>query len=121
MIIFVQAILRLLAAFVGLNALPVRRRRSVEAENRFLRRELALYQERGVRPRGVDAATRALLALLYRLFDWGHALAVVRHETLIRWHQVGWRLFWRPNGPDRISAEHNGIAFIEVPIKRGQL
>jgi len=30
----------------------------VEAENLFLRRELALYQERGVKPRRIDATTR---------------------------------------------------------------
>jgi transposase InsO family protein len=94
-IVFVQVILRLLADFVGLIALSVRPRRSVEAENLFLRRELALYRERGVKPRRVDAATRVSLALLSRLFDWRDALVVVRPETLIRWHRAGWRLFWR--------------------------
>ena len=75
--------------------LSLRPRRSVEAENLFLRRELALYQERGVKPRRVDAATRVSLAVLSRLFDWRDALVVVRPETLIRWHRAGWRLFWR--------------------------
>ena len=70
-------------------------RRSVEAENLFLRRQLTLHQERGVRPRRVDAATRLSLALLSRLFDGRDALVVVRPETLIRWHRAGWRLFWR--------------------------
>ena len=95
MIVFVQVILRLLADFVGLLTLSVIPRRSVEAENLFLRRELALYQERGVKPRRVDAATRVSLALLSQLFDWRDALVVVRPETLIRWHRAGWRLFWR--------------------------
>ena len=95
MIVFVQVILRLLADFVGLIALSVRPRRSIEAENLFLRRELALYKERGVKPRRVDAATRLSLAFLSRLFDWRDALVVVRPETLIRWHRAGWRLFWR--------------------------
>ncbi len=70
-------------------------RRSVAAENLFLRRQLALYLERGAKPRRVDAATRVSLALLSRLFDWRDALVVVRPETLIRWHRAGWRLFWR--------------------------
>jgi putative transposase len=94
-IVFVQVIFRLLADFVGLIALSVRPRRSVEAENLFLRRELALYEERGVNPRRVDAATRVSLAFLSRLFDWRDALVVVRPDTLIRWHQAGWRLLWR--------------------------
>jgi putative transposase len=43
----------------------------------------------------VDAATRASLAFLSRLFDWRDALVAVRPETLIRWRRAGWRLFWR--------------------------
>jgi transposase InsO family protein len=85
----------LLADLVGLLALSLRPRRSIEAENLFLRRELALFKERGIRPRRVDAATRCSLALLSRLFDWRDALVVVRPETMIRWHRAGWRLFWR--------------------------
>jgi transposase InsO family protein len=90
-----RIVLRLLADLAGLVVLSLRSRRYVEAENLFLRRELALYQERGVKPRRVDAATRVSLALLSRLFDWRDALVVVRPETLIRWHRAGWRLFWR--------------------------
>ena len=95
MIVVVRIILRLLADLVGLMALSVRPRRSLTAENLFLRRELALYQERGVKPRRVDAVTRVSLALLSLLFDWRDALVVVRPEALIRWHRAGWRLFWR--------------------------
>jgi len=67
----------------------------VEAENLFLRRQLALYRERGVKPRRVDAATRVTLALLAHCFDWRSVLVVVRPETLIGWHRAGFRLFWR--------------------------
>jgi len=56
------------------------------AENLFLRRQLALYKERGVRPRRIDTVTRMSLSLLSRLFDWRSALVVVRPEALIRWH-----------------------------------
>ena len=102
MIALVRIVLRLLADLAGLVVLSVRPRRSVEAENFFLRRELALYRERGVKPRRVDAATRVSLALLSQLFDWRDALVVVRPETLIRWHRAGWRLFWRCKaGPGR--------------------
>jgi len=94
-IAFLQMVIRLLADLVGLIALSVRPRRSIEAENLFLRRELALFKERGIRPRGVDAATRVSLAFLSRLFDWRDALVVVRPETMVRWQRAGWRLFWR--------------------------
>ena len=94
-IAFLQIIVRLQADLVGLIALSVRPRRILEAENLFLRRELALFKERGITPRRVDAATRLSLALLSRLFDWRDPLVVVRPETMIRWHRAGWRLFWR--------------------------
>jgi putative transposase len=68
---------------------------SVQAENLFLRRQLALYIERGVQPRRVDAATRVSLAVLARLFDWRSALVVEQPATIIRWHRAGWQLFWR--------------------------
>ena len=86
-----QIIVHLLADVVGLIALSVRPRRSIEAENLFLRRELALFKERGIRPRRVDAATRLSLALLSRPFDWRDALVVVRPETMIRWGSVAIR------------------------------
>ena len=68
---------------------------ALRAENLFLRRQLALYIERGVQPHRIDAATRVSLALLARLFDWRGALVVVQPATMIRWHRAGWRLFWR--------------------------
>jgi putative transposase len=94
-IAFAQIVLRLLADAVGLAVLSVRPRRSLEAENLVLRRQLALFKERGMKPRRIDAATRASLALLSRWCDWRSCLIVVRPETVIRWHRAGWRLFWR--------------------------
>lgn len=86
----------------------LRSTKSLQAENLFLRRQLALFLERGVRPRRVDAASRVSLAVLARLFEWRGALVVVQPTTMIRWHRSGWRLLWRfkcrPGRPP-ISAE----------------
>ena len=68
---------------------------ALEAENLFLRRQLALYIERGVKPRRIDAATRVSLVVLSKLFDWRGSLVVVQPATLIHWHRAGWRLLWR--------------------------
>jgi putative transposase len=68
---------------------------ALAAENLFLRRQLALYQERHVKPRQATTATRLGLIWLTRWFDWRHALVLVQPATLIRWHQQGFRLFWR--------------------------
>jgi putative transposase len=68
---------------------------AIRAENLVLRRQLAKYLERGVKPRKMDVQTRISLALFTKLFDWRDAVVLVRPATIIRWHQLGWRLFWR--------------------------
>jgi hypothetical protein len=83
---------RFVADLLRLLLLSARRKRSLEAENLFLRRQLTLYKERRIKPPRIDAATRMSLVFLSRLFDWRDALVVVRPETLIRWHRAGWRL-----------------------------
>jgi len=50
----------------------------------FLRRQLALYVERGVKPRRIDPVRRISLAILSRFFNWRDALVVVRPDTMIR-------------------------------------
>ena len=75
--------------------LAFRSTRSIKAENLFLRRQLALYVERGIKPRRVDPVTRISLTFLSRFFNWREALVVVRPQTMIRWHRAGWKLFWR--------------------------
>jgi len=86
---------QLLADVVRLVILQFRSTQSVQAENLFLRRQLALFKERGFKPRRVDAVTRISLAFLGGLFDWRDALSVVQVKTYIRWQRAGWRLFWR--------------------------
>ena len=58
--------LQLIADFVVYLGLLTGRERRFTAENLFLRRQLALYQERKVDPRRIDPATRITLALLSR-------------------------------------------------------
>ena len=86
---------RLLADVLWFAIAALRPTRVVAAENLFLRRQLALYIERGVKPRRPDVATRMSLASLSGFFDWRTSLVVVRPETLIRWHRAGFRLLWR--------------------------
>src|ERR1700682_1066597 len=61
-------VLRLIVSFL-------RSSRAIRAENLILRRQLARYIERGIKPRRVDHATRVTLALLTRLCDWRNAVA----------------------------------------------
>jgi putative transposase len=68
---------------------------ALAAENLFLRKQLALYQERHVTPKQTTHETRMALTWLARWFDWRQALVIVQPATLIRWHRHGFRLFWR--------------------------
>lgn len=65
------------------------------AENLFLRKQLAFYVERNVRPRRLDDGARIALVALARVIDWRQLLTIVRPDTLVRWHRQGFRLFWR--------------------------
>ncbi len=75
--------------------LCLRPRSALAAENLFLRKQLALYQERHVTPKRTTHETRMALTWLARWFDWRQALVIVQPATLIRWHRHGFRLFWR--------------------------
>jgi hypothetical protein len=68
---------------------------ALAAGNLFLRKQLALYQERQIKPRRPTQATRMALAWLAGWFNWRQALVVVQPATLIRWHRQGFRQWWR--------------------------
>jgi len=86
---------RLLVDLLRFVALCCRSGESLAAENLVLRKQLAFYQERQIRPRRIDPATRITLVVLSKLCDWRSALVIVQPATLIRWHRMGFRLFWR--------------------------
>ena len=65
------------------------------AEILFLRKQLALYQERHAKPRRATKAMRIALVWLSSRFDWRPALRIVQPETFMRWHRQGFHLFWR--------------------------
>jgi putative transposase len=70
-------------------------RTALIAENLFLRKQLAFYQEHQIRPRRLSNAARLWLAFWSRFFAWKSALLVVKPATLIGWHRRAFRLFWK--------------------------
>ena len=91
----VKTIIKLLGDLATFLWLVLRPQGALAAENLFLRKQLAMYQERKVNPRRPDTSIRIALVLLSRLFNWRNALVVVQPQTLIRWHRQGFCLFWR--------------------------
>jgi hypothetical protein len=85
------------------------------AENLFLGKQLAFYQEHQIRPRRLTAAARFSLLFWSRFCDWRNALVIVKPETLISWHRKRFKLFWkrksrpgRPRIPSRTSSADRG-------------
>jgi putative transposase len=85
----------------------------IAAKNLFLRKQLASYEERGVRPQRLSDPVRLCLVLLSYLFDWHPVLKVVKPATLIHSHRNAFRLFWkwksRPTGRPAVPLETRGL------------
>jgi hypothetical protein len=56
----------------------VQSRSTLITENLFLRKQLAFYQERAVRPRRLTDAARISLVLWSKFCDWRSALVIVK-------------------------------------------
>jgi len=59
---------------------------AIRAENLVLRRQLAKYIERGIKPRRMDSATRVSLALFSRLCNGRDVVAIVQPATIFATH-----------------------------------
>ena len=70
-------------------ALCLRSRAALAAENLFLRKQLALFEERKTQPHRANDAVRFVMSALGRLFDWRNALRVVKPNTFVCWHRKG--------------------------------
>lgn len=85
------------------------------------RKQLALYQERGIKPSRLDPATRITMVVLSECFNWRQGLMIVRPESLIRWQRAGFRLFWRwkprPGRPAiPLEFSHRGYRDLQVYV-----
>jgi transposase InsO family protein len=71
-------------------------RRQLEAENLVLRHQLNVLRQRAPRRLHLRWADRALFIWLYRrcprVLD---AITIVRPETVVRWHRMGFAAYWR--------------------------
>jgi len=64
------------------------------AENLCLRQQLLALQRRRPRPY-LKAADRFFWVLASHCFcGWRNLLLIVKPETVLKWHQRGWRLYW---------------------------
>ena len=101
----------LLSFILAVLASPFRSKSQLVAENALLRHQVMVLR-RKVRGRiSLTNGDRWFLVQLYRWFpSILDVLTVIRPETLVRWHRVGFRLYWRwksraRGGRPRIEAD----------------
>jgi len=74
----------------------VRSRRSLKAENLALRHQLNVLRRSAPKRAALSNFDRPIFVCLYRIapriLD---AITIFEPETVIRWHQAGFRSFWR--------------------------
>jgi hypothetical protein len=86
-------------------------RQRLEAEILVLRHQLNILQQRAPRRLHVRWADRALFIWLYRRFPRIlDAIIIVRPETVVRWHRLGFAAYWswksrRRGGRPRVGKE----------------
>src|SRR5580700_4439471 len=72
-----------------------RSRAALQLENLALRHQIGVLQRSAAKRRKLTSGDRLLWICLSRLWsDWRAASAIVKPETVIAWHRVGFRLFW---------------------------
>ena len=85
-----------LILFLHVLVSPFKTRARLEAEIALLRHQLNLLRRQApLRPR-LTVGDRLIFVWLYRLFPPVlSAVSVIGPETVIRWHRMGFRLYWR--------------------------
>jgi hypothetical protein len=81
---------------LGVLASLFRSRAKLEAENLVLRQQINVLRRRMPKRPDLNNTDRLLLVWLYHWFpSILGAIAIVRPETIIRWHRAGFRAYWR--------------------------
>ena len=96
---------------LGVLASLFKSRAKLEAEILVLRQQINVLRRRASKRPHLNNTDRFLFVWLYRWFPSVlGAIAIVRPETIIRWHRAGFRAYWRwrsrnPVGRPKVSAE----------------
>src|SRR3981081_2745526 len=86
----------LLALILAVLTSLFKARAELEPENLILRQQINVLRRRLPKRPALTNIDRLLFVWLYRWFPpTVAALAIVRPETIIRWHRVGFRAYWR--------------------------
>src|ERR1039458_7810250 len=94
----------LLKLIFGVLASLFKSRTKLEAEILVLRQQINVVRRRAPKRPHLNNTDRFLFVWLYRWFPSVlGAVAIVRPETIIRWHRAGFRVYWRWRSRNRIG------------------
>jgi hypothetical protein len=83
-------------------------RRELGAENLVLRHQMNILRRRTSRRLSLSNADRLAFVWLYGLCPNAvDAVAIIRPETVIRWHRQGFRAFWRWKPAPEVAAQRS--------------
>src|SRR5579872_187819 len=87
--------LRVFRILVVWSAQVFRSRRDLLLENLALRQQLAVFRQRSPRPKihGVDRFFWVAIRCWWS--EWKRCLIMVTPETVVRWHRLGFGLYWK--------------------------
>jgi hypothetical protein len=89
---------------LGVLASLFRSRAQLEAEILVLRQQINVLRRRASKRPHLNNSDRFLFVWLYRWFPSVlSAIAIVRPETIIRWHRAGFRAYWRRRSRNRVG------------------
>src|ERR1700730_4799242 len=103
---------------LGVLASRFKARATLEAENLVLRQQVNVLRRRTPKRPHLNNTDRFLFVWLYRWFPSVlGVVAIVRPETITRWHRAGFRAYWRwrprirvgrPRCPDALRCRGTG-------------
>ena len=89
---------------LGILASPFKAKSRLEAENAALRQQLIVLRRKVKGRARLTNTDRCFFVQLYRWFpSILEVLAIVRPETLVRWHRAGFRHYWRWKSRRRVG------------------
>jgi hypothetical protein len=89
---------------LGILASRFKPRATLEAENVVLRQQINVLRRQMPKRPHLNNTDRFLFVWLYRWFPSVlEAVAIVRPETIIRWHRTGFRAYWRRRSRSRFG------------------
>jgi hypothetical protein len=96
--------MNLLKLILGLLASLCKSRVKLEAEILVLRQQINVLGRRAPKRPHLNNTDRFLFVWLYHWFPSVlGAIAIVRPETIIRWHRAGFRAYWRWRSSNRVG------------------